>query len=1195
MRGFVFFATACLALAGPLGAQGSSGTAGHPQIEATFLEPGKPIEREMRGGEKHSYKVHAEAGQFVHVVALQKGIDVAVTLLDPSGKQLLTVDSLNGSYGPEPVSIIAEDSGDLQVDVSTASADAPPGHYQIQLTDLRAPAQTDRTRIKAERTYAEGCSLYSRWDAESLGAAAAKWQESFALWQSLDDRYGQALSLYSTAAAYSALGERQKALDYYNRALPVFRAVSDRDGEASTLNNIGGVYYALGEKQKALDYYNQALAVYRQAGDHGGEATVLSAMGAIYDSLGEKQKALESDNQALPIYRAAGDRDGEARTLNNIGHVYSDLGEEQKALDYYNQALPIYRAAGDRDGEARTLNNVGLVDDALGEKQKALEYDNQALSILRQVGDRDTEATTLNNMGFVYDALGEKQKALEYYNQALPILRQVGDSDTEARTLNNIGLVYDALGERQKALEYYNQALPILRQVGDRDTEARTLNNMGLVYDALGEKQKALEYYNQALPILRQVGDRDTEARTVNNMGYVYDALGQKQKALEYYNRALPILRLVGDRDTEARTLNNIGLVYDDLGEKQKALEHYNQALPLYRQVGDRDGEATALNNIGQVYDALGEKQKALEYYNQAMPLAAALNDPLLEAVVFSNLMLSQRAPQPTLAIFYGKQAVNLLQQVRGNIQGLGKDLQKSFLASKNDYYRDLADLLIDQGRLPEAQQVLDLLKEQEYSDYTRSEIAKTGSPLTLTPAEKQAEEDYQKSTAQLVALGEQWAQLKNLTSRTTEQEEQYQQLSHQLDTASAGLNDYYDRLYVLFGKNSEANKQVADVKGDVSLLEDQIAEMPHTAALYTMIGSDRYRVIVITAAATVAREYAISDKDLNKKVADFQQVLRDRKQDPRPQAQELYKILIGPVKADLDQAHAETLVWSLDGVLRYVPMAALYDGRQYLVENYNTVTITPASKAHLAEQPDVSKMSVAAMGISRKYEDGLPALPAVVGELDDVVKDSQTQAAHGVMPGSILLDNQFTEKAMENQLEGQHAVVHIASHFVFKPGDDSQSYLLLAGKNEGGAGYHLTVADFRDNKNLALRHTDLLTLSACETGMSGSASNGREVDGLGTTAQLKGANAVISSLWEVNDASTGELMADFYQRWATGEGKVTKVEALRQAQVDLLLGKVKPSPGGRGRGVGFDTPEAPASFAHPYYWAPFVLMGNWR
>jgi CHAT domain-containing protein len=201
-----------------------------------------------------------------------------------------------------------------------------------------------------------------------------------------------------------------------------------------------------------------------------------------------------------------------------------------------------------------------------------------------------------------------------------------------------------------------------------------------------------------------------------------------------------------------------------------------------------------------------------------------------------------------------------------------------------------------------------------------------------------------------------------------------------------------------------------------------------------------------------------------------------------------------------------------------------------------------------------------------------------------------------GVLPGTILLNGQFTEKAMEEQLSSQHTVVHIASHFVFNPGDDSQSYLLLSGKDEGGAGFHLTVADFRDNQKLALDNTDLLTLSACETGMSGNAGNGREVDGLGTTAQLKGAKAVISSLWEVDDISTGKLMADFYQRWVGGAGNVEKVEALRQAQLDLLLDRVKPQAGTSGKKVDVDDFfKPPPIFAHPYYWAPFVLMGNWR
>jgi CHAT domain-containing protein len=291
----------------------------------------------------------------------------------------------------------------------------------------------------------------------------------------------------------------------------------------------------------------------------------------------------------------------------------------------------------------------------------------------------------------------------------------------------------------------------------------------------------------------------------------------------------------------------------------------------------------------------------------------------------------------------------------------------------------------------------------------------------------------------------------------------------------------------------------------------------------------------------------------------------------------------------------AETLVWSLDGVLRYVPIAALYDGMHYVVERYNTVTITPESIPHLGEKPEVTSLTAAAMGISRQYEERLPALQSVVSELNDIVKDPRVPGADGVLPGTILLNDQFTEKAMEELLGAQHPVVHIASHFVFNPGDDGQSYLLLA--DETGKGFHLTVADFNDNPNLALTDTELLALSACETGMGGTASNGREVDGLGTTAQRKGAKAVISTLWPVDDTSTGQLMADFYGRWAGGGGKVDKVEALRRSQLDLLLSKNKKQAGSSERG--FSAAAQPQStqqgYAHPYYWAPFVLMGNWR
>jgi len=283
--------------------------------------------------------------------------------------------------------------------------------------------------------------------------------------------------------------------------------------------------------------------------------------------------------------------------------------------------------------------------------------------------------------------------------------------------------------------------------------------------------------------------------------------------------------------------------------------------------------------------------------------------------------------------------------------------------------------------------------------------------------------------------------------------------------------------------------------------------------------------------------------------------------------------------------------------VLRYIPIAALYDGNKYMVEKYNNVSITPASIPHLADIPDTSNLNAAAMGISRKYEDGLSALPAVANELDEIVKDSKQSNAHGALPGTILLNGAFTEKAMEDLLDHSYSVVHIASHFVFKPGDSTASYLLLAGKDTDSAGFHLTVAGFRDNSRLALENVDLLTLSACETGMGGNNGNGQEVDGLGTTAQLKGVKAVISTLWEVNDASTGELMSDFYRLWADNTSKIGKGAALRQAQLNLLSGKVNPQSSTAGRGVAPEgqQPETPASYAHPFYWAPFVLMGNWQ
>jgi len=1140
---FLFAPTAATSLAAPSQEQTQSTT---PQEDPRPipLEPGKPLERELKGGQKHTYEIRVEAGLFLHVVVEQLGIDVALTLYTPDGKRIASMDSPNGNLGPEKISTIAEAPGIYRLEVVCVDKSAPAGRYRVKADPTRAPSDLDRARISAERMLAEAAQLQAQGGADSLRASVQKYMATLPLWQSTGDVQEEAITRNAIGEIYCLLGEMQRSLDYFAQALPLQRATGDRAGEGATLNNMGLVYSDLGQKQKALDYYEQA----------------------------------------LPLERATGDRAMEATTLHNIGGVYRDLGQKQKALDYFAQALPLRRAVADRSGEATTLGNIGVVYDNLGEKQKALDYFAQALPLARATGDRSGEASTLNIIGVVYRDLGQKQKALDYFAQALPLARATGDRAMEAATLRNIGRVYNALGEKQKALDYYEQALPLERATGDRGGAATTLSNIGVVYSDLGEKQKALDYYEQALPLERATGDRGGAATTLSNIGLVYSDLGQKQKALDYYEQALPLERATGDRAMEATTLSNIGVVYSDLGQKQKALDYYEQALPLERATGDRAMEATTLNNIGFVYQALGENQKALEYYNQALALHRALRDPLRQAFVLGNLMrIWRKQKQPETAIFFGKQAVNEIQQVRSNIRGLEKGAQQSFLQSNEMNYRQLADILISLGRLSEAEQVLDLLKDEEYFQFVRRDARQAASltaPIELTKAESDLNGKYEKRADSITAIGNGWALLQAKPSRNPEEEKQLADLTSRLDTESQAWSKFLNGLYLEFPQPNQAKTNEGNLQASASRMQQVVRELgPGTVALYTLASEEKYRVILVTAGKQIARESSIKATELNKKVAAFREALLDPSSDPLPKAQELYQILVAPVAKDLEDAQATTLMWSLDGVLRYLPLAALHDGHQYLVEKYVSVVFTPASIALLGARPATGQRHALGMGVSKSYG-GMNALPAVPAELRAIIREAGATDSAGVLPGHTLLDDTFTTDNFKNSLAQKYELVHIASHFVYGNGNDTDSYLLLGGKDVQGQ--KLTLADINDDAKISFSDVELLTLSACNTAIN-IPGDGHEVDGLGMLAQRKGAKAVMATLWSVDDASTGILMQSFYRNWTTGT-PLSKAEALRRAQVAFLHG-APDNP----------NPAAKTPYAHPYYWAPFILIGNWQ
>jgi CHAT domain-containing protein len=248
-------------------------------------------------------------------------------------------------------------------------------------------------------------------------------------------------------------------------------------------------------------------------------------------------------------------------------------------------------------------------------------------------------------------------------------------------------------------------------------------------------------------------------------------------------------------------------------------------------------------------------------------------------------------------------------------------------------------------------------------------------------------------------------------------------------------------------------------------------------------------------------------------------------------------------------------------------------------------------------------------LGVS-KAQPGFNALPGVPEELRGIIRDESAKpnsarlntvmGVEGVLDGTVMLDEAFTSSAMQTALHQHYPLVHIASHFQFHPGNETDSFLLL------GDGSHLTLAQIKSLPNV-FSGVDLLTLSACDTATGGSGANGREVEGFGVLAQRQGAKAVLATLWPVADESTQILMREFY-RLHEANPQWTKAEALRQAQLALLRGDAQVAASSTvqrtSERADRKTPatNAPAftrdpnaKYSHPYYWAPFILIGNWK
>jgi len=525
-----------------------------------------------------------------------------------------------------------------------------------------------------------------------------------------------------------------------------------------------------------------------------------------------------------------------------------------------------------------------------------------------------------------------------------------------------------------------------------------------------------------------------------------------------------------------------------------------------------------------------------------------------------------------------------------------------------------------------EAQTVLELLKAEEVREFTG--VVRSGSAPTTVP---EANDEIQ-AIQELITLGEQIYAC-DQTSACDEGEEGYRlyeellQVTSDFNTEIQELLDYFlanERLDELFQNPENLGGKAADI----------VEARPGTILVYPFVTQSELWLMWATAGGVAdAERVPISSDELVTEATKLRNMLTrsgSTVEDVKAQSAYLYDQIIAPLEEQLrivrqqamdkgyETAH---LVFALDRMLRYLPMAALYNSEeeQYLVEDYMISTVTSAEQTEMDDRIAQIKdeINVLALGVSESFDEFpyLSPLENVPIELFSIVERDQATLSEvetnfddielgldGVFPGQVFLNDRFSRDTLIRSRN--HNIVHIATHAQFARRFEDDSFLLA------GDGSQISTLYIND-MGRALRDVHLVVLSACETALGGmiggdSEENreGIEIPGISSHFIQSGdsddrASAVLASLWLVSDRSTSMLMQRFYNNLST-QALPTKAEALRQAQLEFIQSSETSLSDDERRmfGVGprdgtSPSPTGISSYAHPYHWAPFILIGN--
>ena len=940
---------------------------------------------------------------------------------------------------------------------------------------------------------------------------------------------------------YSEEGARV-ALPEFEKALAVFRQQKDRKGEAITLGLIGNCYKKFGDHAKALEYLQRALTMKRELADRAEEGKTLSHLGLLHWEMGQYPPAVEYFNKAIALGKQLGDRVLEASAHNNLGLVYDELGEYRRSLAEYQSALKLYEGTNFERGISDAIGNVGGMNLLLGEYKEALHFYQQALAIDERLKLKAETSLDLGNIALCYLGLGRIGEAIQHFDRALQLAREASLKKEEALWQKGKASALVQLGKYTEALDQYRQALKTYEQSGLQQPLIEALGDLGSLEVRLGDIAAAEKDFRRALDLSSKIGHARGVVLNLISLGNLEWRRKRLNEAAALYREALSRATEMKERASTATARIQLAFTYRDLKQLDQAAQEAKQAHEIAMSIEARPLAVEALYAQGEIERTRGHHEEALRYFGLGEEVSDTIDPELNWRLAYArgqSLASLQRFEE---AIAAYQRAVRTIESVRSELRE--ERFRAGYIEDKYQVYVSLVELLIKLKRVPEAFGFAERLRARSYL-----ELLDRGQPPIRNEAQRQTESTLRNRIRQLQSEIEK----EGSKVRSEQKRQAFEVFTKELAAAERDYHDFFDDLMT-------SNSAYASVRGlKVASTTEVQKQIPHgTALIEYVLARENLLIFVVRSDGLHAITVPVRSADVQAKVELLRDLmLRKTTSEWQLPAASLFKILIEPIESTGWLKDVNRLYIVPHATLHYVPFAALlrHAGNRItaLIDHYTLAYLPAAATLVNRDNPRGNAKSVLAMA---------PANTRLLYAR----QESRDVSSFFPKQRKVLLGSHATESSFK-QLADQYDVVHLATHSYFNRLNPLLSGVMLEpNAHEDGR------MEVHEILGLKL-NAKLVTLSACDTalgsGYFAEVPAGDDFIGLTRAFLFAGTPSVLASLWEVNDRSAGILMRSFYSQLHLAD----KATALRRAQLNM---RARRSP-----------------YAHPYFWGPFVLVGQ--